>query len=864
MRRFLVWSVRVFALVGVITAIALLFYIFSVPSIAEQQIRNALREMGLGETSVQVRSIGTNHLQITNLNLGEEAGLRIGAAGVDYDTTLLGSVTVKNIEIIGATLDLRSDGEGLDMGPLADIKTSKSTTSLASDGLPFDRISVRSSTIKLQWQGRRFALPIEATITHKEQGVCDVDATIWLLGTAVPIKGVMDFSAPDPAVSAVAQDTAAAGISFRLSISLGEHDLILAGLIGSQAVGTNITAAIEPKTEGNADKRVAVATFTHSSANGASLSVYVIASPQPLRLALAGYELDATAISARAQAVLDFEALRFNGSFDLAASELKLRMGEETYHWKSPAFQADFEGQAESEQFVIKALPSTHVKFEAMSATTKGDELPTMTASASHLNFAEAALRWPRGSDPATQPQLRLVLAMQKPAMQMRDHQVAAESIEPTLTATLTADGRIALRGKLNIKDASYRNTPATIELLGLTAPVPFSFNDESPLDPGPIEIQSLRYGEDLLPAVTGTMHITKGRLLADATWPWQKKNPVQLAADIDLNHLLAGVNAVTGNASVRWKDVVVEDEEAVARKIKAAQLFRISGRFDIEGDFTLAQGVVTPRIVFVASDAFFAAADLDLNLRGIETTLIINSFDPLTTLPNQRLSVARGNLGELRFTDVIANFRLDAIDAMVLELAAWRVGGRGRFWMHAAQFDPTNPVLETQVFIEDMSVSEWLQIVQDNKITGEGFLYGRLPIRIDRNRDPMLTFGEGFLYAKPGKGWIKLADRDVDRRQTYETIEQAIADLAKEAKRRLLEAVNDYEFDTLQFDFIRQNSTILCRVTTSGRGRVGEKQEVGRLVVNIDNFGALLSERILRNTGSLGALDDELERLFE
>jgi hypothetical protein len=200
----------------------------------------------------------------------------------------------------------------------------------------------------------------------------------------------------------------------------------------------------------------------------------------------------------------------------------------------------------------------------------------------------------------------------------------------------------------------------------------------------------------------------------------------------------------------------------------------------------------------------------------------------------------------------------------MVLELAAWRVGEKGRFWMHAVHFDPLNPSLETQVFIEDMSIAQWLQLVQDNKITGEGLLYGRIPVRVDRSRDPVLTFGEGFLYAKPGKGWIKLADRAEARRQAFTTVEQAIADLAKEAKLRLLEAINDFEYDTLQFDFIRQNTTVLCRVTTTGRGRTGFKQEVGGLTVNIDNFGALLSERILRSANSLGALDDQLERLFE
>lgn len=864
MRRAFIWSLRLAAILAVITSIALLFYVFSAPSIAEHKIRTALREMGLGETSVQVRSIGTNHLQITNLVLGEEAGLRVGAIGVDYDTTLTGNVTVKTIEVIGATLDLRSEAGKLDIGPLADIKSSDAQSRLASDGLPFDRIIVRNSSIILQWQGRRFSLPMEATITHKQQGECEVDATVWLLSTGVPFKGVIDFSAPDATIGgAVADDTAAQGVSFRLSTPVGEQALVLAGMVGSEAVGTHITATIEHKGEASELQRIAVATFSRSSATGATLSIETSASPQPLRLFLAGYEMDATAFSLRAKAAIDLDSMQLDGGLELEASDLRIATADQVFHWVSPEFAGDFEGQFEDEDFVVKALKSTHLKHQAMTVTNRGADVPTMKAGPMRIDCTQAELRWPRTSDPARRPELRLALDVRSALVEAGDHHVALSRFAPSVVARLNVDGDLALRGSLNITDVSYRNAPATIEMLGLSASVPFAFNDDSSLDEGTLAIKSIRYGEDMLPAVTGTMHVVNGRLITDATWPVQEKFPLKLATDVDFSQGLSP-EAMAGTVSARWKDVVIDDEEAVARLIKAAKLFRITGRFDMDARFTLGGGRLTPHIVLVASDANFAAAELDLNLRGIDTTIIINSLDPLATMPNQRLSIAGGNIGELRFTDVIANFRLDAIDAMVLELAAWRVGGRGRFWVHAAHFNPLDAVLETQVFIEDMSVSEWLQIVQDNKITGEGFLYGRIPIRIDRSRDPVLTFGEGFLYAKPGKGWVKLAERAEDRRQTYETIEQAIADLAKEAKRRFLEAVNDYEFDTLQFDFIRKNSTILCRVTTTGRGRIGNKQEIGGLVVNIDNFGALLSERILRTTGSLGALDDELERLFE
>ena len=110
----------------------------------------------------------------------------------------------------------------------------------------------------------------------------------------------------------------------------------------------------------------------------------------------------------------------------------------------------------------------------------------------------------------------------------------------------------------------------------------------------------------------------------------------------------------------------------------------------------------------------------------------------------------------------------------------------------------------------------------------------------------------------------MKLSDRPQARREIYTVIEDAIANVARDARLMLLEAVNDYEFDTLKFDFVRQNNGVRCVVFTSGRGRTGARQPIGGFTVNINNFGALLSKQFLRSADSVGAVDDLLKRLFE
>ena len=301
MRRFFVWLFRIAGIVGLLTSGVLLFYILFVPSIAERQIVRLLREMGIADASVYVHCVGPRHLLISDLTLGEEAGLRIGAMNLDYETSLLGDLTVKSIDVIGATLDLRTEDGKLDLGPLANIKSTSEEQRYASDGLPFERVTIRSSSIAMHWNGRRFALPVEATITHKQEGECDVEATIWLLGAAVPFKGVIDFSAPNPAVTAPSANPVADRISFRLTTPMGEKTLTFAGWTSGEAVGTSIVAAIKPTSESANDEFIAFAVVSHRSGEGTRLMLGANASDQPVHLALGGYEIEASGLSCHAR-----------------------------------------------------------------------------------------------------------------------------------------------------------------------------------------------------------------------------------------------------------------------------------------------------------------------------------------------------------------------------------------------------------------------------------------------------------------------------------------------------------------------------------------------------------------------------------
>jgi hypothetical protein len=855
MRPVLKWSFRILGIAGVAAAIGLGLYISFAPGFAERKILAALRGMGIDDASVEVRSVGASHLQITNLNLGDGAGLTVGAVGVDYSISPAGGLRIKTIDIVGARLDLRlSDGK-LDLGPLGDIKTGEGQ-SMADDPVPFDLLRLRAGSVLVEWRGRRFALPVDVTLTHKGKGECDALAVVTLLGVQVGFKGTIDFTAPPMPPDGTmpsADPLKAAGIRFQLATADLGQPIEIQGWINGEAGNMNI-AVSTGSGDAAADAISATAMLTRNTQE-TSLTIKASGRPAKSRHALPGLSLETEKADVLFDARIDLNTGTIDGSLALRAGSLIALGGGRTVTLTEPAIKARLSGSWNDQAVTLALGKDTAFAFKDAVMTGGKDEL---RAGGAAITLDTGRFILPLASG-GTEPGVQIALHSSPLDVRMGASRLTLDGFESRIDLSLNRENEPTLAGSVKVHNAGFENSDAAVQFAGITAEVPFTLGRPRAAGVGDgFEVKAVRWNQDTFAAMKGTLAVDHGVLKVDINWPVFDEAPIKVAGSVDL------LNGFAGRIKASVHDLRITDEQAVAKRLKAAEPFRVTGTFDLDADLTIAGGVIAPRIVVAATDASFTAGKLDFVATGINTTLTLDSLSPLRTLPNQRLAIREGHLGKLAYRNAIINFRLDAIDALAVELAAWSVGERGRFWVHAARFNPAAPVLETQVFIDDMSVAEWLEIIQDGKVAGEGWLYGRIPMRVDQASEFVLTFGEGFLYAKPGKGWVRLSSRDTTPQQIYKTLEEAIANLAREAQERLLAAVMDFEFDTLKFDFIREDKGVLCRIATTGRGRTGLKQEVGGLTVNIHNFGTLLSRQLLRGTDSVGAIDDAIRRALE
>jgi hypothetical protein len=180
-----------------------------------------------------------------------------------------------------------------------------------------------------------------------------------------------------------------------------------------------------------------------------------------------------------------------------------------------------------------------------------------------------------------------------------------------------------------------------------------------------------------------------------------------------------------------------------------------------------------------------------------------------------------------------------------------------------AFRFDPAAPVISTELYAEDAALSAWLPLLTDGRATGEGMLYGRLAVTVRPGAPAgLLTLGPGYLYAAPGHGWF--AVRDATRLETWLDAPEVGLDqeqYGQQLKRRIVEALQDFEYAELRIDLIDEGGRLLCQLTTAGKGRQGkDPQEFEDLVIRIHDVNGVLNDLLSLKSAVDRAADQGVE----
>ena len=557
---------------------------------------------------------------------------------------------------------------------------------------------------------------------------------------------------------------------------------------------------------------------------------------EPARLAL-GKDGKATlsTLAAEAAAVHDAAGMRLSAALDLVASTIGATRsrdgGTTTLSAPRATLHAELSGKFVG---IADAVPLADLPL-ALKAS----------AAAEHIVLATTDDR-PDGARAATN---RLTLA--------------GAGLDVGATVKFDHGGEPAVDGKVGVRLTSVAHRPSGLRASGIFAEVPVWLNRE-PGEPGKFTIASIQYGQDKLPALSGTARVIDTRVDLRLAWPLldgpdpfePDKGGAKLAIDGWLD-VRGGVPR--GKAKLALPRFELGDGNQPKDLWRIARGLDVTGAFSLDGHIKLIGDRVLPRLTLKAENACIASAAWDAALDGVDATVRLDRFAPLATAGGQRIKVAKANLGTFEVESGYVDFRVESPESILIERAELGWAG-GRLYTYALRFNPSDPSIDLVVYGDGLDLGRILRLLPGERFDGTGTLYGRLPVKI--GRWPDIRFNTGFLYATPGEtGTIQVKDAPDVGRKIEERYPAFGSDpLYRELKDRIVEALADLEYSVFRTDFVRTEDfpgreRLKAVVRIVGRGRVGEHLQFGGIHVNIPGFDEVIRDAILQ--------EREIEDLF-
>jgi hypothetical protein len=549
--------------------------------------------------------------------------------------------------------------------------------------------------------------------------------------------------------------------------------------------------------------------------------------------------------------------IAFSGPFDPTTGDADIRgnLAGVALRYHNQRLVAHYEGTMSAAKEVVFGMPLGADLLQGTCTLEAGPSVSTVTfrgelhgeavrLGMAHLGTVDLAIRH---QDDATH------LELAAGPLVIDTETIRAETPHVTLSGTPT-------RLRLALDGAMVTMPRQKVVLRGVRMDVPITFGGDAPA-PGAFAIESVTWSGDKLPRLSGTVAVSDGLAVIDFDWPLLEQATLRGLASIDLSS-----GSPRGSVAANIERFELTDAKQLGNMFAAARPFDITGSFAVDARAWINGNRIEPTLTVDAKRATVRGEQWDVTAQGVDANLTINGLNPLTTPGGQRIHIDQLRVGRMSLDDGVIVMRVEGPHALLIERTDWRLGDSGRFWAHGFRIDPTNPAFDVEIFIEDLPLIRWLAMISQRKIEGDGYLYGRLPIRYRPGTDQMISFGRGYLYSRPGTGWVRVGDRSIVEgllAQAGSPLKQA--GLNQQVRDLVIGALLDFEYETLRFEFLPQpDGGLTLRVTTSGQGRTGAKQEIGSLTINFNGFDIVLRTAIMIKRGSDDAINAALDRFFE
>lgn len=442
------------------------------------------------------------------------------------------------------------------------------------------------------------------------------------------------------------------------------------------------------------------------------------------------------------------------------------------------------------------------------------------------------------------------------------------------------AEGLLSINsGTIELGEYTVENVAALVPLaLGRRAAAP---PDSRAVETGYLTAGPFRWRDQTLPAFAATMALSGSVLTLDGNWPITSDGGIRVEGLLDLTQPATSVDA-----HARLSHGRIDEASAIHKLILKLLSVKAGGELTVDATLRNMAGHIDPQVRVRLDETTLVRGEADKQkISGLSLDILFSQLFPLMTDSQQRLAWREGRLGDITLGPADISFSISNNETLWIERAKINLMERGRFWVHAVKVQRDSQRYDLEVFAEDLSLKSWLETLAGDRVTGEGRLYGRVPIEVTATPRLKVTYGEGFLVAEPG-GWLRIRDSE----EIINNIEQGLAasDAADSSAVRdqsivldhVTQALKDYEFSLLRFTLQPEGDDVKLVVLTSGKGRQPPYQQIGGITANINSFGSWFNQIVIDKMGFMGLgdvagqgvhektrdglNDDEIRGLFE
>ncbi|MCA9321612.1 MAG: YdbH domain-containing protein [Planctomycetes bacterium] len=848
-----------------LTLLGLLLWVFVVPQLVESELEAALRAEGFGEVTMDLRGVTWGGLVISDLSLSSDRTLEVDSVSVTWDLGSLWARRIKKIELTGLRGLITFGSEGVDLGEIGRFLERRRAGSSA-DGAPasrppFDEIAIKGATIVLRHSEWSHRITVDGALRAGEEWQVSLDLSAlertWRLAGSYGLDGealtaTLRLASDQPPWSGP-----------RLSGRLSEEAIFRLdrGKRGSQSSGDETGRPLV----------MALALETNA--------IDDVVAGHRLRLAQSHVELTAeldtdfglqrfhAQVSAKDASLDDFAVDEFVivASGDGAAADLSLTARAASWAardgaWSITGPQLFLQGRlrADDEGAAFDVSPETALRAEAIGFMA-GEEAVTSGPHNLGLEAVDASrpmveIRWPRLGSAPTQARVagrlknREVFAVNASGMDSVLEQLVVEG-----EATWSADRPLIATAVMNVEAGATTLAGAQlIERTRLTLKVDHDVDAGLWMTGGELTVGPLTWREQQVPAIRLTLEPRDdGGLRIDGRWTLIAADPFVFSGEIGLDG--------RGEFSLLGKPTPVSPGDPLANLLETFGV-RLTGKAGIEARLALKGGGPALELIFILEDAGLAGTRGPWSFDHVAARIRVTSLAPLRSAGGQSITWTSGAIGDLVLEQGGVQFAVESPQSILVERATWRMGDRGRFFVHGFRFDPGAPDVTCQLFVEDLGLAKWLEVATLDHARGEGSLNGRILLRIRTSPRLKVALGEGYLYAA-GPGAFQIDDAAlVDDVLQSSGAAGSPGDYGKLSRQRIVGALQDFAYRSLTFDIVPRAGGLSLQVATEGKGRAVPQEMT--LNVNFNGFDDFIALAIGLKLGIEKTRDDVLKRL--